>query len=82
MEKSFRAGQATYDDIIRRMRIAGWITNVADTHIAISKQQWLRERTSLLRYTNSDWLIYFCVAVCRQKSGEGHIPCSVSPTVC
>jgi hypothetical protein len=51
------AGQATDDNIMRRMRIACWITKATDTHseyvvsIAFfSRQQWLRERASILRY--------------------------------
>ena len=32
MEKYGRAGQATDDNIIRRMRFAGWITEATDTH--------------------------------------------------
>ena len=43
---------------IWRMRIACWITNATNTHsphitlIAFPPQQWLRERTSMLRYTH------------------------------
>jgi hypothetical protein len=50
------ARQATDDDIIRRMRFACWITKATDTHseyvirIAFQRQQWLRERASMLRY--------------------------------
>ena len=57
MEKYCRAGQATNDDKIQRMRDAGWITKAANTHleyvifIAFSIQQWLRERASLFRCT-------------------------------
>jgi hypothetical protein len=55
--KCVRARQATDDNIIRRMRIACWITKATDTHseyvmiIALLRQQWLRERFSILRYT-------------------------------
>ena len=51
MEKYGTARQATHDNIIRRMRIACWITKATDTHseyvilIAFPRQQWLRERT-------------------------------------
>jgi len=31
-KKYGRLGQATYDNIIRRMRVACWITKVTDTH--------------------------------------------------
>jgi len=50
VEKCGRAGQATADDITRRMRVACWITKATDTHseyvilIEFSKQPWLRER--------------------------------------
>jgi hypothetical protein len=32
VEKYGKAGQATDDDIIRRLRIACWITNATSTH--------------------------------------------------
>jgi len=44
------------DNIIRRMRIACWITKAAKTHsgyvmlIDFTQQLWLRERDSFLRY--------------------------------
>jgi hypothetical protein len=52
-----RAGQATDDNIIQRMRFAGWITKATKTpseYIIITDfplQQWLLERASMLRYT-------------------------------
>jgi hypothetical protein len=48
---------------IWRMRIACWITNVADIHseyvilIALPQQQWLHERNSTLRYAHIVCLI-------------------------
>ena len=51
------AGQATDDNIKRRMRIACWTTKATNTHsqyviiIAFPLQQRLYERASLLRYT-------------------------------
>jgi hypothetical protein len=57
MEQYGTAGQATNDNIIRRMRIVCWITKAANTHteyvilIAFPRHQWLRERASMLRYT-------------------------------
>jgi hypothetical protein len=57
MKKYGRAGQATDDDIIQRMRFACWITKATDTRseyvigIAFPQQQWLRERVSVLSYT-------------------------------
>ena len=55
VEKYGTVGQATDDNIIRRMRFACWITKAADTlricnTYCFSTQQWLRERPSLLRY--------------------------------
>jgi hypothetical protein len=55
VEKCGKAGQATDDNIIRRMRFACWISKAADTHsgyailIAFARQKWLRERASMLR---------------------------------
>jgi len=43
-------GQATDDNIVRRIRIACWIPNATNTHseyeifIAFPRYQWLRER--------------------------------------
>ena len=57
VEKCCRAGQATDDNKIRRMRIACLITTPTDTHseyvilIAFPLQQWLHERASILRFT-------------------------------
>jgi hypothetical protein len=55
MEEYSTARQATDDNIIRRMRVACWVTKATDTHseyvthIAFPLQQWLRERASVLR---------------------------------
>ena len=55
MEKYCRGGQATDDNIIWRMCIACWILKATDIHseyvilVAFPRQQWLRERSSLLR---------------------------------
>jgi hypothetical protein len=44
-------------NVIWRMRFACWITKATDTHseyvivVAFPRQQWLRERASVLRYT-------------------------------
>jgi hypothetical protein len=76
MEKSGRARHDTYDNILRRMRIAFWITKATDTHsvyvilIAFPRQQWLRERASILRYTYVSCLVknkYFTLGVHRLK---------------
>jgi hypothetical protein len=74
---------------IWRMRIACWVTMATDTHThseyvtvtAFTLQQWLHERTSLLRYTyiicivklpedtqaSDGWLIDLCVCVIRVR---------------
>jgi hypothetical protein len=55
VEKYGRARHATDDNTIRRMRIACWITKAIETHseyvilIAFPRQQWLRERASMIR---------------------------------
>jgi hypothetical protein len=56
VEKYGTARQATDDNIIRRMRIACWVTKATDTHseyvilIAFPRQQWSRERATVLLY--------------------------------
>jgi hypothetical protein len=58
-----RAGQATDDNIIRRMRIACRVTKGTDAHteyviiIAFAGEEWLRERASFLHYTHIICLI-------------------------
>jgi hypothetical protein len=53
------ARQVTDDSTIPRMRIACWITKATDMHseyvifITFSRQKWLYERASTLRYTYS-----------------------------
>ena len=65
MEKYGRAGQATDDNIIQRVRIAYWLTKVTNTHseyvilIAFALQQRLRERASILRY-----MYIVCLVTC------------------
>jgi hypothetical protein len=55
VEKYGTARQPTDDNIIRRMRFARCITKTTDTHseyvilIAFPRQQWLRERVSVLQ---------------------------------
>ena len=59
-----RTSQATDGNIIRRLRIAFCITKSTDTLseytilITFPLQQWLRERTSVLRYTYIECLVY------------------------
>jgi hypothetical protein len=55
VEKYGTVRQATDNNIIRCLRFACWITKATDTHsqyvifIAFPRQQWLRERASVLR---------------------------------
>jgi hypothetical protein len=64
-EKYCRPREATHDNIIRRMHIAYWINKTIDTHseyvilIHFLRQQWLRERASVLSYTNIAGLTIF-----------------------
>jgi hypothetical protein len=57
VEKYGTVRQATDDNIIRHMRFACWIIKATDTHseyvilIALQRQQFLRERAPVLRYT-------------------------------
>jgi hypothetical protein len=63
VEKYGKAGQATDDNIIRRMRCACWITTATDTHseylifIVFLPQQWLRERDSKFSHTYTDCVV-------------------------
>ena len=56
MEKYGRARKARDDNKVWRMRITSWIAKGTDTHseyatlIAFPRQNWLRERTSILHY--------------------------------
>jgi len=65
------AGQVTEDNIIGRMRFACWIVKSTDTHsefvirIALSRQQWLRERPSILRNMYNACLVrYYSSLMC------------------
>ena len=66
MEKYSKAGQATENNITRRMRIACWINNATDSHpeyvkrTAFPRQQWLRECASMLCL----YLVVHMVPVC------------------
>jgi len=57
VNKHGTARQSTGENIIRRMRITGWITKAIDTHseyvilISFQWQQWSHERASMLCYT-------------------------------
>jgi hypothetical protein len=66
VEKYCKAGQATVDNITRRMRFACWITKATHTHseyvifIAFPWQQWLHGHASMLRYTYTACLLNYC----------------------
>ena len=57
MEKYCRAGEVTNDNITQRIRISCWTPKATITYseyvilIAFPLQQWLHERSSVLRYT-------------------------------
>jgi len=67
MWKNVVQPEATDGNIIRRTRNTCWTTKPADRHtqhailIAVSRQQWLRERASVLRYTYIAGLV---LAIC------------------
>jgi hypothetical protein len=78
VEKYGMAGQATDGNITRRMRIACWITKATDarseyaTLIAFPRQQWLRERSSVVRLHiiafllfNTFWKINLMHIICK-----------------
>jgi hypothetical protein len=56
VEKYYRAGQATDDNIIRRMRFACCIPKATNTHseyvilIAFPRKQWMQDRASALGF--------------------------------
>jgi hypothetical protein len=56
-EKYCRAGQATDDNIMRRMRIACWMNKATDTYLeyviigAFPRRYWSRERSLMIRCT-------------------------------
>ena len=66
MENCDRAGQATVDNTIRRMRIAFWLTKATDTYseyailIVLPQQHWLHKRDLPLRNT---YVVSFCLVV-------------------
>jgi hypothetical protein len=70
VEKYGRSRQATDNSIVRHLGFTDWITEATDTHseyvilIALPRQHWLREHTSMLRlyvyiYSLSFYLIIF-----------------------
>jgi hypothetical protein len=69
VEKYCRARQATDDNIIGRVPIVSWKTEATDTQseyvilISFPRQQWLRERVSVLRYTYSACLVLVVLSV-------------------
>jgi hypothetical protein len=67
VEKYCRAGQATDGHIIRRILFVCRITKATDTHseyvilIAFARQQWLRERDTILHYSCIARLVCGCL---------------------
>jgi hypothetical protein len=63
VEKYGTAGQATGDSMIWRMRLSCWVTEGTDTNsgyvvlTAFPRQQWLRQRPSVVRYTYIAYLV-------------------------
>jgi hypothetical protein len=63
MEKYSTSRQPTDDNIIRRMRVARRITKATDTHseyailTSFPRQEWLRERASMLHYKHTVCLV-------------------------
>jgi hypothetical protein len=74
VEKYGRAKQATDENVTRRMRFICRITKATDIHseyvilIAFPQQQWLRERSSILRHTYIAFLVLFSAI---SSSGTG-----------
>ena len=64
MGKYGRGRQATYVNIIWRIRVAFWIPKATNTHseyiilTAFPQQQWLHERSSLSRHTYIASFVY------------------------
>jgi hypothetical protein len=64
-KKDGKAGQATDDNTMRRMRLVFWITKATNTYseyvivISFPLQQWLRERSPILRSKHSACLVSF-----------------------
>jgi hypothetical protein len=84
VEKYGRARQATDDNIIR---FACWITKATDTLseyvilIAFPRQQWLRERATVVRYTYVTCLIiHTVVEVATYRQFPVSMPLSASVT--
>jgi len=71
------SGQATDDNIIWRIRIACCVNKSTNTHsdcvilIAFPVQQWLQERTLVLRYTYSALPVLFFPVALRPNAGHG-----------
>jgi hypothetical protein len=65
VEKYRTVQQATDANIMQSMRFSCWVTKLTDTHsvyvilIAFPLQQWLHERTLILRYTYTACLVRF-----------------------
>ena len=58
-KKNRTGDQATYDNIIQRMRIVRWIPKAKNARSKYAiLQQSLQEHASVLRYTYTAWLVY------------------------
>jgi hypothetical protein len=81
VEKYGTARQATDDNIIRRMRFALWITKATDTHsecvilIAFPRQQWLRERVSVLQTLPVTYIVLYHLSYCTIPLVFLSLPC-------
>ena len=76
-----RPTQATDDNITRHMRSARCINKAADTQseyiiiLAFTRQQWLRERASMLRHTYCTLrVLLFATRVAENKLSENAAP--------
>jgi len=64
VENDSTATQVIDDNKIKRMRTACWVTKTTDTHseyvilIPFPRQQWFRERASILRCTHIAYLVH------------------------
>jgi len=73
MEKYYRAGNATDDNVIQRMRFACWITKARNTHLdyairtAFARQYLLHQRASMLCHTNCYGVCLVFPTLCKLK---------------
>jgi hypothetical protein len=88
VEKYGTARQTTDDNIIRRMRLACWITKATGTQseyvilITFRQQQRLRERASMLRYSTLPILFMWSTVALNFLTGCIFLPWPVYVCVC